>query len=107
MCWEYKAKVISAYDGDTLRATLDLPLNCEFETTFRLVGIDTPELRGDEREAGIISRDVLRDKILDKNVTVITEKDKTGKYGRYLCAVFYRNQNINEFLLKEGYAKVY
>lgn len=106
-CWEYKCKIIKVYDGDTCTGEISMPFNFQFETTFRLAGIDTPELRGDEREDGLISRDVLRDKVLNKNVTVITEKDKAGKYGRYLGTFRYRNQNINKFLLENGYAESY
>jgi micrococcal nuclease len=107
-CWQYKAHINKIYDGDTCTSvSVNLGLGGEFDTTFRLLGIDTPELRGDEREDGLISKAVLMEKIFNRTVTVETLKDKTGKFGRYLGTFTYRNQNINKFLLENGYAEPY
>ena len=70
-------------------------------------GINTPEVRGEEREKGLISRDALRSKILNKWVTIKTEKDKKGKYGRWIGTVIFEGENINNWLLSEGYADKY
>ena len=55
---------------------------------IRLLGINTPEVRGSEKSQGIISRDALRQRILGKVVIIKTSKDKKGKYGRWLGEVF-------------------
>ena len=104
----YKAFVDSVYDGDTITCTID----CGFKLSMkkqkiRLSGINTPEMRGEERERAIIVRDTLRNKILGKEVILKTEKDKTGKYGRYLATVYINGENVNEWLIEEGYAEVY
>ena len=75
---------------------------------LRLLGIDTPEVRGVEREAGLKSRDVLRERIMDKEIRVKTQKDKKGKYGRWLATIYDADiESINTWLLREGYAKPY
>jgi len=106
--YEYKAKVTKVYDGDTITVDFDLGFGILIrKQKIRLLGINTPELRGPEKPQGIISRDALRQRILGKVVTIKTSKDKKGKYGRWLGEVFVEDENINKWLLKEGYAKAY
>lgn len=105
--YEYKANVISVYDGDTV--TLDIDLGCwvwKHSEKCRLFGIDTPELRGSERADGLVARDRLRELILGKQVIIKTYKDKEGKYGRLLVKIFLDGQNINDLLVEEGLAEV-
>jgi micrococcal nuclease len=65
--YHYKAKVISVYDGDTIRCDVDLGFGIwKFNEQFRLANIDAPELRGREKQRGQISRDQLRSRILGK-----------------------------------------
>lgn len=93
--YEYVANVISVYDGDTFRCDIDLGFGVELKNQcIRLLGLDTPEVRGVEREAGLEVRDFVRDKILDKTVLLRTHKDDKGKYGRWLAEVFYRHRGV-------------
>jgi micrococcal nuclease len=105
----YRAHVIKVYDGDTITVNIDLGFNISIKEKLRLYGINTPEVRGDEREQGLISRDWLRDLILDKDIIIKTKKDKKGKYGRYLATIFIdidgEEKNINDWLVTEGLAE--
>jgi micrococcal nuclease len=103
--YEYKGKVISIYDGDTLTAEVDLGFNINITEKFRLSGLNAPEVRGEERGSGLISRDKLRDKILGKEVIIKTFKDSTEKYGRYIAEIYLETENINEWLITEGLAQ--
>lgn len=103
--YEYKAKIIAVYDGDTVTAQIDLGMNVSVTEKLRLHNLDAPEIRGDERPDGLISRDRLREKILDKEVIIKTFKDKTGKYGRYIAEIFLGEENINVWLITEGLAE--
>ena len=105
--YHYKANIIDVYDGDTVTAVVDLGFLHYQEMKLRLYGIDTPELRGEEREAGLIVRDILRGLILNKEVEIHTYKDKQGKYGRYLATIVLDGININQWLLDEGHAQEY
>lgn len=107
--YHYKAKVISVYDADTIKCEVFLGCGLKFEKkTCRLFGIDAPEMRGKERPRGIISRDAVRDLILNKEVTIRTKKDKSGKYGRLLVDVFVDQDgetiHINEWLIENNLA---
>lgn len=106
----YKAIVTDVYDADTI--TVDISLGFGLWSKgekIRLSGIDAPEVRGEEREKGIIARDYLRGWILNKEVLIQTVKDKKGKYGRYLATIWVFNQDlwisVNATLVHEGYAE--
>ena len=105
----YKAKVLKVYDGDTITVSLDLGFGVSMISKIRLAGINTPEVRGAERQEGLKSRDYLRALILHKNVIITTERDKKGKYGRYIGVIYLDNMNVNELLVEKKLAekKVY
>lgn len=109
----YRANVVRVYDGDTCTVDLDLGFYCWLKNQkIRLARIDTPELRGSEREAGLRSRDALRKLILDKRVTLQTMRDQREKYGRWLAEIWLEQVdgsvvNVNDWLLDNGYAKPY
>jgi micrococcal nuclease len=117
--YTYKAYVISVYDGDSITVETDLGFGIKTKQKIRLSLIDTPELRGEEREAGLVARDALREKILNKNIYIKTEKDKTGKYGRYLATIYISEPflseseghsnfvNVNKWLIENKYAEYY
>jgi len=109
----YRAKITSVYDGDTCTADIDLGLSTWVHgEKLRLYRINTPELRGPEREQGIIARDFVRNLILGKEVIVQTIVDKKGKFGRYLAEIWVvadegRWINVNDHLIEKGYAEYY
>ncbi len=105
--YNYKAKIIDVYDGDTVTAIVDLGFLHFQEMKLRLYGIDTPELRGAEKEAGIVVRDLVREMILNKEVEIHSYKDKQGKYGRYLANIIVDGLDINKWLVDNGHAKPY
>jgi micrococcal nuclease len=106
--YEYKAKVIKVYDGDTITVDIDLGFAVNLhKQSIRLYGIDTPELRGDERPEGLKIKEILSSQILGKEVILKTYKDKKGKYGRWLAEVYLNGLNINKWLLENNYAKPY
>ena len=106
--YEYRARVLSVYDGDTIRADIDLGLCVKLcNQQLRLYGINTPEVRGSYRLKGIAARDALRSLIDGEDVKIVTHKDRTGKYGRWLVEVWFREIHVNEWLLQNGYAEVY
>jgi len=106
--YEYRAFVRKVYDGDTITVDFDLGFDIILRNQkIRLSRIDTPEVRGEERVDGLKSRDALREKISNKWVIIKTKKDKKGKFGRWLGEVWHEDVCMNDWLLKEGYAKPY
>ena len=48
--YTYKARCVSVYDGDSITLDIDLGFNhWMLNQKIRLLGIDTPEIRGPER----------------------------------------------------------
>jgi len=109
----YKAYVVSVYDGDTCTVNIDLGLHTWIHgEKIRLARINAPELRGAEREQGILSRDYLRQLILDREIILNTIKDQKEKYGRYLGEIWVKDDNdvyynVNDKMVAEGYAVYY
>jgi len=87
--YEYKAKVTKVVDGDTFYAEVDLGFFVKINLKFRLADIDTPEIfrprNSTEKHHGLMAKDFVKELILDKIVTVRT--NKTGKYGRWIAYV--------------------
>lgn len=108
--YHYKGVITSVYDGDTCTVDIDLGLHSWVrDEKLRLNRINAPELKGNEKPEGLKSRDFLRSKILGKEVTIQTIKDKEEKYGRYLAEIWLEEKkgeftNINDLLVKEKFA---
>ena len=104
-----EAKIVSVYDGDTVKAIF--PLNgVLYKWNCRLTGVDTPEIRTRsplEKTHGYFVRDMLREKILNKVVTLKCED--LDKYGRLLVEISCDNDtcNINDWLIEREYAFAY
>ena len=88
----YYAKVVNVVDGDTVDALVDLGFSNYQKIRFRLLGINAPETRLginttiEEKRKGIAVKDWLESILLDRDVVVYSQK--TGKFGRYLAAIY-------------------
>ena len=106
--YTYNALCTDVYDGDSVTLDIDLGFNMWMRNQkIRLLGIDTPELRGEERADGLVAAARLRDLIENHEVTLRSHKDKTGKYGRWLGTIYLDGVSMNQLLLDEGLAEPY
>ncbi len=88
--YHYKMTVTRVVDGDTIYGDVDLGFNFGGrKMEFRLAEVNTPEIKGPTRDAGIASKKYVEDTVLNKEVIIITKKDSKEKYGRYLAWVYY------------------
>ncbi len=87
-----------------------------YKLKIRMYGIDTPELkpklnvlnREDVIQKAKIARDYLKNLILNKHVDIIFEKCvKNDPFNRHLASIYFDGENINEKMVKEGYAIPY
>lgn len=102
----YLALVTSVYDGDTITVDIDLGLGVwKHSEKIRVAHINAPEVRGKERPEGLKSRDWLRERINGKQIIIKTLKDKKGKYGRYIGEIYLDGVNINDEIVKAGFAE--
>ena len=103
-----KCKVVSVYDGDTMRVVF--PLNRKmYKWNCRLLGIDTPELRTKdkhEKELAIIAKENLTKLVLNKVIEIYC--GGWDKYGRLLVTPITKNEgNICSWMIKNKYATAY
>lgn len=108
--YEYSGFVMNVVDGDTLDIVVDLGFGITNKIRVRLKNIDTPEMWHPKTKAegihGKAAKLFVEDKVLNKQITLVTYKDKTGKYGRYLAEIVYADSDgIGKFLGDE--LKVY
>ncbi len=103
--YNYRGLVTKVYDGDTITVEIDLGFHISMEKQkIRLYRINAPEVRGKSKKQGIVTRDWLRKKILNKEVLLVTYKDKKGKYGRWLADVWFDDICINDELVTKKLA---
>ncbi|NCS89421.1 MAG: hypothetical protein GW789_11870 [Ignavibacteria bacterium] len=90
--YHYKAFVTQVYDGDTVTVDIDLGLHTWMKgEKLRLYRINAPELRGEEKEAGKISRDYLKKLVWKKELVIETIKDKIFKEVSLEKRISHRN----------------
>lgn len=102
-------EIVRVVDGDTIWAKVDLGFNVTLNVDFRLYGINTPEVVGPTKTAGLAAKDELIRLLALGPVRVASTK--SDKYGRWL-GTFYVQQgtaeiNVNEELLAKGFALRY
>lgn len=101
-------KVLNVVDGDTIDVLLDVGFHTHLTKRLRFLGVDTWEVRGEERERGFVAKARLGEILADADrIYVQTVMDATGKYGRVLAWLFCEKggevTNVNEQLLLEGH----
>ena len=123
---KYSAKILDIYDADTITVCIFLEGFNYVRINVRLYGIDTPELRGDEKAEGIKARnyliklltDITIDndtytrndirELINKDICMVDELfGDFDKYGRPLGTIYKDGIDINQLLIKDGYAKEY
>lgn len=123
---KYECKVLDIYDGDTINVAYYLEGFNYVKSNIRLMGIDTPELKGEQHDMGIKARNhlikLLTNINIDKEYTrkeireLINNSNENiinvmfldfDKYGRPLATLYKNGININDILVKNGYAKHY
>jgi micrococcal nuclease len=107
MPYEYKAKVLRVYDGDTFLADIDLGFGFSLKEKFiRLMGVDTPEIKtkdSEEKKFGELSKKFAETFFKNnKNEVVIkthihnVSLEGKEKFGRILAYVF--DTSVNKCL---------
>lgn len=112
----YRARLVRVVDGDTVDLDVDLGFLTRRTMRFRLLGIDAPEIRGEQRPRGLRARtrliELIRELSISPNgaeVLVRSHSDRTGKFGRWLAELFGADASgalvsLNERLIAEGHA---
>jgi endonuclease YncB( thermonuclease family) len=95
----YQVYINRIIDGDTVE--FYWLVKCE----GRLDGINAPEVHGDQKPMGLISKAKLAE-YLPQGMYEIDTKGKE-KYGRTLVVIFKGKDNVNKLMVDGGFAKPY
>ena len=97
-----RAELVKIVDGDTLRLDIDLGYTIRCRRDVRLSGVDTPEVRGSERDAGKYVKKKVEEFFEGHTEVIVHSLNfSTGKYGRNLCEIWVAGNSLNRYLLDE------
>lgn len=106
--YEYRATLHRVVDGDTVDLIVDLGFYMAASIRFRVLGVDTPELRGGTAEtktAAHEAKDFVTEE-LGAAATIIIRTEKADSFGRWLADVRYvvdgEERNLTAELLENG-----
>ena len=110
--FEYNATVLKIVDGDTIDVMVDLGMGVHRKERLRFSRINAWETRGEHKVKGKLAKARVIELIpVGEKILVKTEKDKRGKYGRYIAEIYFTEEdadvNLNNLLLNEGHAVLY
>ena len=116
--YEYNCKILRVIDGDTVDVDIDLGFGIWMhKERIRLHGIDTPESRTRdkiEKIFGFEAKRMVQTWLpVGSNQTLVTTKDKSGKFGRVLGKfIIFDGRNdrvstLNEWMVENHYAVAY
>jgi micrococcal nuclease len=101
---EYAAVIERVIDGDTVVALVDLGQTVLKRDTYRLAGIDSPEMNTD---AGRKAKAHLIGLLAPVHNMVRMRTTKADKYGRYLANLYVNDVYINRQMIDDGHAVPY
>ena len=114
----YKCEILRVVDGDTVDVDIDLGFGIWMhKERVRIYGIDTPESRTrdlEEKKYGLAAKAFVKKFLpVGSSQKLITEKDKTGKFGRILGkfqvydSITDRLMLLGEIMIREHHAVPY
>ena len=116
--YEYSCKIVRVVDGDTVDVDIDLGFGMWMhKERIRLHGIDTPESRTrdlEEKKFGLLAKEQVEHFLPKGSIqTLVTVKDKAGKFGRILGKFKIEDHlhptttTINEWMIRHHHAAPY
>ncbi len=71
----YRARPVHIIDGDTIDVLIDFGFQLHQKVRLRLLGINTPEIRGSEREAGLRSKQFVEEALTLYGTRIVQYSD--------------------------------
>jgi micrococcal nuclease len=111
----FVADITRVVDGDTIYFSVDLGFTVSASIKSRLYGIDTPEIRGEERPEGLLATAYAKEWLArhaPSGQVLLRSHDAKkmgqGKYGRWLVEIFDLQGEVclNDALVEAGHAEL-
>lgn len=113
----YRARIDRVVDGDTLDLVIDQGMHAQRVDRVRLLGINTPERKGDTRAAGDAAMEFVRSwwmlTLLNSEFPgqwpLIIQTEKDDAFGRYLAHIWSAKSGeyLNKAIIDAGHAVPY
>lgn len=106
--FHWKAELIRVIDGDTIVVSALIAPRNSLEIHLRFARINAPEVRGEEREEGLVSKEAL-EQILEEVDELLLWTTKLDTFGsRYVTEIYFVMNwgvvNLNDMLVDAGFA---
>ena len=113
--YEYRARLSRVVDGDTVDLEVDLGFHMKADLRFRVLDLDTPELRGGTDESKAKARlakervqELLSSEMYSVDWPLVIRTRKADSFGRWLAAIWIEPKegvsiNLAEKLILEGH----
>ena len=96
---DFRAKVARVIDGDTIRVLWN---ERDFDFPVRLLNIAAAEIN---EPGGVRSRERLKSLIDNEEIDITIDiNNRVGRWGRLLGTIYHSGLNINEQMIREGFA---
>ena len=105
LCWLVSASVIRTIDGDTAVFAIDIWPGLTGTAHIRVLGVDTPEMKGETRPAAEKAREFTR-AWLDKGEVLLTigcGRPAQDSFGRYLAVVTRDGKSLADEIIAAGH----
>lgn len=98
----FSVQVLRIVDGDTFEAKISIWPNQDVTTFVRVLGVDTPEVRGPHAVVGILAKDFTRQWISEPGISIHGCKfDSFGRLLGRVCRV--GGECLDDVLVREGH----
>lgn len=101
LCWTVWATPGRVVDGDTFEARVRIWPGLEAYETVRVLDVDTPEMKGPAREAGLAAKRFAEEWLRRGDVEI--RACKRDSFGRLLGTVTRHGENLAQELLRAGH----
>lgn len=110
--WIRRAKLHRVVDGDTIDMYIDLGYDCVIKERIRVLGVDAPEMKGEEREAGKLAKAYVETWFEShsdgSDWPFVVWSQKGDSFRRWLGRIYCNaNCSLADSLLEMGYAVPY
>ena len=102
--------IASVYDGDTFKVNIDdWPSIIGENTSIRIKGVDTPELRAQCSAEKTLAQQAKQftQHSLEQAKTIELKNIERGKYFRLLADVYVDGENLADLLISNGHGYIY
>lgn len=105
--YAFYSRLSRVIDGDTVVVRATMFIDSERLFVVRILGVDTPEIRGETREAGLAAADFTRDFLVDEDGgprrALLSLTAKKDVYGRWLGDVSVGGADLGAALIEAGH----